>query len=204
MRTSPAMPLLLPEPQISGIWNSLGRLHGGERMKAVHMYFARRVEMAVRGRPIYSGQAFPVATSCEESGDGGSCHSYRTPAGVLYEFHGWPVGQSPSECWRAGDWLGCLHGCVLCFFLLGDYRATQAAVADDGLLHELVHLASGTPICTHTGHEQLADQVVELETRLATLLRAEPCSPPAAGDFRCVVAPVQEAARIQVGPLDVS
>ena len=48
MRTPTSMPALLSEAQIAEIWNALGRLHGGEPMRASHLYFARRIEMAIR------------------------------------------------------------------------------------------------------------------------------------------------------------
>lgn len=47
MPTPVSVPVL-PEPHIAAIWDSLRRLHGGEPMKLCHLYFARRVEMAVR------------------------------------------------------------------------------------------------------------------------------------------------------------
>ncbi|NYT38920.1 hypothetical protein ERD78_18625 [Allopusillimonas soli] len=95
---------------------------------------------------------------------------YVTESGHTYHFDGWPPGQSPYECWARCDYLGCLHGAMLCYHLIGD--GAQEAVADDGLLHELVHLASGMDICTHTPTGILGNRVRGLERRVEMMMEA--------------------------------
>lgn len=96
---------------------------------------------------------------------------YRTfLTGTRFSFSGWEPGESPVECWAAGEWLKCLHGCILCCHLIGDPEITHAAVADDAILHELVHLASGIPVCTHGSMALLEDRVRKLQAALDSLV----------------------------------
>lgn len=96
---------------------------------------------------------------------------YRTPnTCARYSFAGWSPGESPVECWQSGEWLRCLHGCMLAVYLIGDPHMMRAALADDGILHELVHLAAGAEVCTHGGMERLAEEVVALQDALARRL----------------------------------
>lgn len=83
---------------------------------------------------------------------------YRTPKGRLYHFSGWDEGDTPLEYFDRGEWLHCLHSCMLMQYLLED-------VADDGLLHELVHLSLGIDICTHTTMTELRGMVASYQSR---------------------------------------
>jgi len=93
----------------------------------------------------------------------GRLADYRTARGRRFGFMGWAPGESPLEQFDAGNWVACLHACLLCFSALEDAEKTQEAIEDDGLLHELVHLASGVDICTHAGMADLREQVSELQ-----------------------------------------
>jgi hypothetical protein len=52
---------------------------------------------------------------------------------------------------------------MLAMTIIDDPELTQLEVSDDGVLHELVHLASGVDICTHTGMSDLRLHVSELQ-----------------------------------------
>lgn len=68
---------------------------------------------------------------------------YKTDAnltGNTYVFRGWKPGEHPTETFDKQDWVGCLHGCSLALILLQDPTRTQAAIEDDGIIHELIHI----------------------------------------------------------------
>lgn len=92
---------------------------------------------------------------------------YRSPSGALYEFNGWKDGESPVELWTAKNWAGCLHACMFATFLLNDRDRMAAYLADDGLLHELLHLTVGAPICSRRTMADLKAEVRWLQTHLA-------------------------------------
>jgi len=94
---------------------------------------------------------------------------YTTKSGATYDFSGWR-GEDPTTFFDRRDWLGCLHGCMLCLSLLGRENWTQMSIADDGLLHELVHLAAGSEICTHNSLDKMREEVVELQRSFEKLL----------------------------------
>lgn len=86
---------------------------------------------------------------------------YRTTAGRAFGFEGWANGDSPLEHFDAGRWLECLHGCM--------FAASRLLYEDDQLLHELVHLALGIDICTHTTMEELRAQVEALQSGMTNV-----------------------------------
>lgn len=81
---------------------------------------------------------------------------YRTSRGREYSFYRWDPGESPTELFDAGRWLECLHACMVV--------ASKNDLEDDAILHELVHLALGIPICQHGDMEGLRARAQELET----------------------------------------
>ena len=85
-----------------------------------------------------------------------------------YLFSGWEPTQSPIECWNSKNYLACLHGCMLCYSFLNDSKATQLAIEDDGLLHELLHLAMKTEICTHQSLKDLEKEIIALQAKFDT------------------------------------
>lgn len=97
--------------------------------------------------------------------------AYRTHSGTKFQFDGWPPGESPVECWDAQKWVPCLHGCMLALYLLDDADLTMREIADDGVLHELVHLAQGVDICTHGSMDALRERVVAIQGDMDERLR---------------------------------
>lgn len=87
---------------------------------------------------------------------------YLSPKGMRFSFSGW-AQDSPTRCFYKQDWLGCLHGCLLTLTIINDPKLTQIEIADDGIVHELLHLASGIDICTHTTLTELRTEISELE-----------------------------------------
>ena len=98
--------------------------------------------------------------------------TYWTSRGRQYCFGGWGPTGDPVACFERGSWMNCLHGCMLCLSLLNDPRRTQLAVEDDGLLHELLHLASGVEICTFNTMDELRALVVQLVQDFEAIRRA--------------------------------
>lgn len=70
-----------------------------------------------------------------------------------YDFAGWD--KHPLELFDSERWGDCLHAAIQALNLLNNPAVTQAACMDTGVLHELAHLASGLPICTHTSMPEL-------------------------------------------------
>ena len=88
---------------------------------------------------------------------------YLSPNGVRFDFSGW-ILDSPIQCFDRQDWVGCLHGCMLALTILNQPELTQREIADDGLLHELLHLSGGVDVCTHTTLQELRTQIAEIQT----------------------------------------
>lgn len=85
---------------------------------------------------------------------------YQTSSGARFSFSGWAAGESPLECFDRRDWLDCLHGCMFC---AGFHPDPRVLLEDDGVLHELVHLAGGVDICTHSNLAALRNSVLALQ-----------------------------------------
>lgn len=96
---------------------------------------------------------------------------YLTSRGRLYSFSGWPPYEEPLQCFDDSDWLRCLHGCMLALALLADAERTQLAIEDDGLAHELLHLATGVGLCTHNTYAGLRAEVERLQADLDESLK---------------------------------
>ncbi len=88
---------------------------------------------------------------------------YLSPNEIVFGFDGWG-SYSPTQCFDRGEWLDCLHGCMLALTIINDPGLTQIEISDDGVLHELLHLALGIDICTNNTMSELRTQVAELET----------------------------------------
>lgn len=82
-------------------------------------------------------------------------HTYRTSRGRLFSFTGWTPGETPLELFDRGEWLQCLHACM--------FASSRSAIEDDGVLHELVHLALGIEICTHNSMAMLRSDVAAID-----------------------------------------
>lgn len=97
---------------------------------------------------------------------------YNAPnTGAQFSFTQWQEGESPIERFDRGEWLQCLHGLLLILSILDWKRTTMKGIADDGVLHELVHLALGIDICTHHTLHSLRLQVVEIQTVFDTHIK---------------------------------
>lgn len=81
-----------------------------------------------------------------------------TSKGRNYSFDGFPPGETPVELFDAGRWLECLHACM------AGVMVNRLHIEDDGVLHELVHLALGVEICTHSSMGGLRNEICEIET----------------------------------------
>lgn len=62
---------------------------------------------------------------------------------------------TPQELFDKGDYVACLHATIQIYNIANDPKASQAALEDTGVIHELVHLACGIPTWTHRTHEEL-------------------------------------------------
>jgi hypothetical protein len=82
--------------------------------------------------------------------------------GKNFDFDGWPKGETPVELFDQARWPECLHATIQALNVLGDPAATQAAVTDTGLLHELSHLACVVDIWTHHNMADLRQQIAHL------------------------------------------
>lgn len=80
---------------------------------------------------------------------------YRTSRGRSFSFSGWAPGETPLDHFDRGEWLKCLHGCM--------FAASRVHIEDDGVLHELVHLALGVDICTHNSLDDLRVEVAAIQ-----------------------------------------
>lgn len=96
---------------------------------------------------------------------------YLTSSGAQYSFSGWNPGESPLECWDDKEWLKCLHACMFCLSMIKASQMALQAIEDDGLLHELVHLADGVDICTHGSMAALREKVIALQCSFETIRR---------------------------------
>lgn len=74
-----------------------------------------------------------------------------------YAFTGWDV--APLELFDRRCWADCLHAVIQAFNVRGDPAATQAAMEDTGVIHELAHLACGIDINTHATLADLRQQL---------------------------------------------
>jgi hypothetical protein len=77
--------------------------------------------------------------------------------GSPLSFSGYRSGETPLELFDAGRWLECLHGCMI------GITVTHEHIEDDGVLHELVHLALGIPICHQSSMGYIRDEVGKIQ-----------------------------------------
>ena len=84
---------------------------------------------------------------------------YKTSKGTTFSFSGWDKGKDPLSMFDRGKYLACLHGLMVYYNLLADPELLQLSVEDDGLMHEVLHLASGVEISTHNTMEGLRKEI---------------------------------------------
>lgn len=90
---------------------------------------------------------------------------YKVSSGARFSFCGWENGEDPVSCFNRRDWIGCLHGICLMLYRTGDKNQALNALADDGIVHELVHLMARIDICTHHTEVSLRRQIKNLQTK---------------------------------------
>lgn len=81
-----------------------------------------------------------------------------------YKFSGWQPGDKPSETFKRGDYVGCLHGITFALLLLTDPYLSHEAIEDDGILHEVIHVMHLGPNNVDE-MDRLAQQLEELENK---------------------------------------
>ena len=85
---------------------------------------------------------------------------YRTSKGRPFS-HDY-VGPTPVELFDEGRYAESAHACVYLLRLFGDEHRAFAAMEDDAYLHELLHLAVGTNICTHNSMTEIRKDLESL------------------------------------------
>lgn len=88
---------------------------------------------------------------------------YLSPKGTMFEFDGWNTGDRPTECFDRGDYVACIHGCMLALIIKGSPYEAQLSISDDGVIHELIHMISGVDICTCNSVQDIRAEVSKLE-----------------------------------------
>jgi len=96
---------------------------------------------------------------------------YTSPKGIRFDFSGWNKGERPTDRFDCKDWLGCLHGCMLALNFIEAPIMTHLAIADDGILHELLHLELKIDICTETTMAELRTGIANIEYLALTVLK---------------------------------
>lgn len=74
------------------------------------------------------------------------------------------------ELFDSGKYLSCLHQAMAVTYLTVAPHKVTAMIADDGVLHELVHLASDINVCTHSSKDWVRDELVKLDAESVKLL----------------------------------
>lgn len=94
-------------------------------------------------------------------------YKYRTSVlGLDWGFRGFYPGESPLELFDAGNWLACMHAVMVGVYVVNDVGRAWRVMSDDGALHELLHLACGIQICTHSSMAEIRMQIAEIEADL--------------------------------------
>lgn len=81
-----------------------------------------------------------------------------------YEFTGYDM--APRELFDQRRWADCLHATIQWYNHEGDVVASQDALQDTGIIHELTHLVCGIEINTHRSMAQLRSMVPDIKTDL--------------------------------------
>lgn len=87
--------------------------------------------------------------------------NYQTTKGRWYGFSGWHPTH-PLQLFDQGRWLECLHAAIFAASLQPESERAAAALEDDGVIHELAHLALGIEICTHNTLDDIRQELKEL------------------------------------------
>lgn len=98
-------------------------------------------------------------------------HDYTTTKGNAFSFIGFNEGESISEFFMRGEYLKAAHAAS---FVLGTFchpEACKMALEDDGIVHELIHLALGIDQCTHTLMGDLMIECMRLDAEATKQLK---------------------------------
>jgi hypothetical protein len=87
---------------------------------------------------------------------------YATGRGVNFSFTGFAPGSDPLTQFNAYKYEECLHSCMVLVYLFTPKEHQYQYLADDGLLHELIHLINGIDICTHNSPDNIRQQIKDL------------------------------------------
>lgn len=94
----------------------------------------------------------------------------KVKSGGRFNFHGWENGDTPLSRFDHCDWVNCAHGVCLMLYLLDSKSRAYSSLADDGILHELIHLATGIDICTHHTLVELRRQLESLQIKFLEMM----------------------------------
>lgn len=87
---------------------------------------------------------------------------YIAETGARFSFDGFCLGDDPLTHFDAQRYAKALHGVVLLVYLFTPCESQYKYLADDGLIHELIHLVEGICICSHNSMSSIRSQIEEL------------------------------------------
>lgn len=99
---------------------------------------------------------------------------YVTGRGVNFSFTGFAPGNDPLAHFDAYKYEECLHSCMVLVYLFTPNERQYQYLADDGLLHELIHLINGIDICTHNSIDNIRQQIKDLMRAYEEAKETEP------------------------------
>lgn len=82
-----------------------------------------------------------------------------------FNFRGLENGHLPLSYFDHYDWANCLHAVCLMLYLMGSKTRAFNALADNGMVHELVHLNAGLDISSDHTLVELRKEVENLQIK---------------------------------------
>lgn len=96
---------------------------------------------------------------------------YKSLSGHSFIFDGWSANYSPLELFDRNDYLNCLHGILLGLTLINNERVSHQSLSDEGVIHELLHLALSIDICTENTRDSLRLEIKEIQENIMEIVR---------------------------------
>lgn len=96
---------------------------------------------------------------------------YKSLSGHSFIFDRWPDNFSPLDCFDKKDYLNCLHGIMLGLTLINNERVSHQSLSDEGVIHELLHLALSIDICTENTRDSLRLEIKEIQENIMEIVR---------------------------------
>lgn len=96
---------------------------------------------------------------------------YKSLRGHSFIFNGWPVNYTPLNLFDNFNYLGCLHGIMLGLTLINNERVSHQSLSDEGVIHELLHLALSIDICTENTRDSLRLEIKEIQENIMEIVR---------------------------------